>query len=96
MPAYTTAMIVARNLKLNIDMSTEENRHVATQFSSSGSVGWGPFSIRVNYSRNTDRKTHDLVQTAAGIESEGMQIIGFVCKYVGRLPDPDTSLNWGD
>lgn len=94
MPAYATSMIVARNLKLGIDMSSEENSHVATQLSVSGSVGWGPFSVKGNYSRNTDRKTHDFVKNAAGIECEGMQIIGFVCKYVDRLPNPDTGLNW--
>lgn len=94
LPAYPTAMIVAKNLKLGIDMTSEENTHVATQFSASASVGWGPFSVRGNYSRNTDRKTHDFTRTAAGIECAGMQVIGFVCEMLPKSPDPDPNLNW--
>jgi hypothetical protein len=95
LPAYATAMILARDMKLSTDMSSEQNEHVATQFSASGSVGWGPFSVRGNYSRNTDRKTHDFVKNAAGLEAPGMQIIGYMCEYVGKLPNPDNNLNWG-
>lgn len=94
MPSYPTAMIVAKQLKLGIEMTSEENNHVATQFSASGSVGWGPFSVRGNYSRNTEKKTHDFTKTAAGLEAPGMQVIGFVCELLPKSPDPDTTLNW--
>lgn len=94
MPSYPTAMIVARNLKLGIDMNSTENNHVATQFSSKASVGWGPFTLRGNYSRNTDRKTHDFTRNTAGIECPGMQIIGFVCERLPKSPNPDEDLNW--
>lgn len=94
MTAYVTALIVARNLKLGVKLTSEENSHVATQFSASGSVGWGPFSVKGNYSRNTDRKTHDFVQTNAGLEAAGMQIIGFICELLPKCPDPDSTLNW--
>ncbi|MEV4783398.1 hypothetical protein [Burkholderia sp. LMU1-1-1.1] len=94
MGMYPTALIVARNLKVGIDLTSEENSHVATQMSASGSVGWGPFSVKGNYSRSTDRKTHDFVRTAAGIECAGMQIIGFVCEPLPKSPNPDLTLNW--
>jgi hypothetical protein len=94
LPAYATAMIVARDLRLSTNMSTEENSHVATQLSVSASGGWGPFSVKGNYTRNTDRKTHDFVKNAAGIEAPGMQIIGFICEKVDRMPDPNPALNW--
>jgi len=94
MISYPTAMICAKGLKLGIEMKSEENTHVATQFSASGSVGWGPFSVKGNYSRNTDRKTHDFVRTAAGIEAAGMQVIGFVCELLPKSPNPDPTLNW--
>ena len=94
LPVYPTALIVARNLKLGINMSSEENSHVATQFSASGSVGWGPFSVRGNYSKTTDHQTHDFVRSAAGLECAGMQIIGFICELLPKSPDPDPRLNW--
>jgi len=94
MTCYPTAMIVARNLKLGIDMTSTENNHVATQFSASASVGWGPFSLRGNYSKSTDQKTHDFVRTNAGIECAGMQIVGFACELLPKSPNPDLTLNW--
>lgn len=94
MPAIATAMILARNVKIGIDMSSTENSSFASQLAVSTSAGWGPFSVRGNYSRNTQRQTHDFVRSAAGIEIPGMQIIGFVCQYVPKCPNPDTTLNW--
>jgi hypothetical protein len=94
MTCYVSAMIIARNLKAAIDFTSENNSHVATQFSASKSVGWGPFSIRGNYSRNTDQKTHDFTRTGAGIECAGMQVIGFVCELLPKSPNPDPKLNW--
>ena len=94
MPSYITGMILARELVITTDMTSTENEHVATQTKASANVGWGPFSVRGNYSRTTDRKTHDFVRNAAGIEALGMQIIGFTCQRVEKMPDPDDKLNW--
>lgn len=94
MPAIATAMIVVRELKLGADMSTTENSSFASQLKVSMSGGWGPFSVRGNYSRNTSRTTHDYVMSAAGIEAPGMQIIGFVCRTTPKSPNPDDTLNW--
>lgn len=94
MPAVATGMIVARELKLGIDMSTTENSSFASQLQVKASAGWGPFKIKGNYSRNTSRTTHDYVFNAAGIESPGMQIIGFVCQHLPKSPNPDEELNW--
>ncbi|HEY8610178.1 MAG TPA: hypothetical protein VIL69_02690 [Roseomonas sp.] len=94
MPSYITGMILARDLSIKTDMTSTENEHVATQTKASANVGWGPFSVRGNYSRTTDRKTHDFVRNAAGIEAPGMQIIGFICQRVQKMPDPDDTLNW--
>jgi hypothetical protein len=94
MTCYPTAMIIARNLKLSIDMTSTSNSHVAQQFSTSGTVGYALFSLKGNYARNSDRKTHDFVQSNAGIECAGMQLIGFVCETLPRCPNPDPTLNW--
>jgi hypothetical protein len=96
MPALITGMILGRGLKLGIDMSTTENKAFASQLTVSASAGWGPFSVRGNYTRNTDRKTHDFVQSTAGIEAPGLQILGFVCQMLPKSPNPDDTLNWPD
>jgi hypothetical protein len=94
LPAIITGLILAKGVKLGIDMSSTENASFASQLSASASAGWGPFSIRGNYSRNTSRTTHDFIKSAAGIESPGMQILGFVGEYLPKCPDPDTTLSW--
>ena len=94
MPAYITGMIVAKNVKITVDMTSTENASFASQLSVSTSAGWGPFSVRGNYSRNYSRKTHDFVSTSSGIEIPGMQIIGFTCQTVPKTPNPDPDLNW--
>lgn len=95
MPLLPTSMILARNLRVNLDMTSEVNRAAASQFSASASVGWGPFSVRGNYSRSTSSSSHDFVQTGNGITCPGTQIIGFVCEVLPRSPNHDPSLNWG-
>ena len=77
-----------------IDMNTTENSYFASQTAASASVGWGPFSVRGNYSRNETRKTHDCVRNAAGLEAPGMQILGFICQFLPECPNPDAGLNW--
>lgn len=94
MPALITGMILGRALKLGIDMSTTENKAFASQLKVSASAGWGPFSVRGNYSRNTERKSHDFVQSTAGIEAPGMQILGLICQLLPKSPNPDSTLNW--
>jgi hypothetical protein len=96
MPIIPTSMILARNLRINLDMTSEVNRTFASSFSSRASVGWGPFSVRGNYSRTTNTASHDFVATGSGIICNGTQIIGLVCEVLPRCPNHDPSLNWGD
>lgn len=95
MPLLPTSMILARNLRVNLDMTSEVNRAAASQFSARASVGWGPWSVRGNYSRSSSSSSHDFVQTGSGITCRGTQIIGFVCEVLPRSPNHDPALNWG-
>lgn len=95
MPMLPTSMILARNLRVNLDMTSEVNRTASSQFSASASVGWGPWSARGNYSRSANSSSHDFVATGSGLTCKGTQIIGFVCEVLPRSPYPDPSLNWG-
>jgi hypothetical protein len=94
MPAIITGVVVAKEVNIGVDWSNTTDESFASQLSVSASVGWGPFSVRGNYSRNYTRTTHDYAKTVAGIEVPGMQIIGFVCQTLPKLPDPDLTLNW--
>jgi hypothetical protein len=96
MPVIPTSMILARNLKINLDMTSEENRTFSSSLSTSASVGWGPFSVRGNYSRTTNTASHDYTSSGSGIICPGTQIIGLVGEVLPRCPNHDPNLTWED
>jgi hypothetical protein len=91
---YSTSLIIARNLLLSMDLSSTRDSYAASQFSTSMKIGWGPFSIRGNYTRTTQTSTHDFKYDAGAISCPGMQIIGFINELLPKSPDPDQNLNW--
>ena len=94
MIGYVSSLIIVRNLRLNLDTTSEANSYALKEISGSVSGGWGPFSAKANYYRKTERTTHDYVEDENGISIPGMQIIGFECTMIPKSPDPDGSLNW--
>lgn len=94
MARIPVALIVARDLRLNIAMSTELNTFAMEEISGSLRAGWGPFSIRGNYYKKSTSQTHDFVKDEKGISVPGMQIIGFVMEATPKCPDPDKTLKW--
>jgi hypothetical protein len=94
MALFPTAVILAQNLQINLDMTNAAN---ASQFSSqseSGSIGWGPFSVNGNHSESQSSSSSSFTKTDSGIQVPGPQIIGFVCQMLPLSPNPDPSLAW--
>lgn len=91
-----TSMIVARNVELAANMESTENRTFKSQTNASASVGWGPFSLRGNYSRTYENASHDYVSNSNGLMCKGAQIIGFICDVLPRSPFPSPNLKWTD
>ncbi len=94
MPLIPVALLVARDVQLSFDMSSEVNTYAMEEISGSLRAGWGPFSVRGNYYRKSEKQTHDFVSDGKGLEIKGMQVIGFVLERVPKCPDPDPTLNW--
>jgi hypothetical protein len=85
-------MILAKDVQVGINMTSEENKAFKSQVSSSASVGWGPFSVRGNYSRSDSSSSHEYTSSDSGIEIKGAQIIGFICDVLPLSPNPDPAL----
>jgi hypothetical protein len=94
LPMYPTGILLARNVRINFNKSSELNKTFMETVRASAKVGWGPFSARANYYKRTDRSSHDFVEDQAGLEIRGMQVIGFMCALLDKCPNPDDSLNW--
>lgn len=94
MVSFPTSILAVRNVKLKTDMTSLTQSSSWSRITGSARAGWGPFSIRGNYSKEESRQTHDFLQTGEGLEIPGMQIIGFVCQKLPKCPNHDTNLNW--
>ncbi|WMS45299.1 hypothetical protein RDV64_23310 (plasmid) [Acuticoccus sp. MNP-M23] len=94
MPVLPTSMIVARNVKVHANMEHEENRTFRSELNTSARVGWGPFSLRGNYSHSQSSASHDYQSDASGVVSRGAQIIAFVCDVLPTSPNPDPDIDF--
>jgi hypothetical protein len=94
MPIFPTSMIIARNLVITQDMTSEKNTAAMKSISTSASGGWGPFSIKGNYSSKDSTETHNYTATDSGIMVPGTQIIAFICEKLPLCPNPDPNLPW--
>jgi hypothetical protein len=94
MPLYPTSMILARNLRVRMDMTSSENKSYHSKTTTEVSVGWGPFSVRGNYSSSYDSESHDFESTAEGLKSNGAQIIAFICDVLPKCPNPNPNYEW--
>ena len=96
MPILPTSMIVARNLQVTLDMTDTVNTTYNSTTRGSGSVGWGPFSLRGGYESVSSGGTHDYSSTNAGLSCPGMQVLGFVCSVLPKSPNADPALLGAD
>jgi hypothetical protein len=94
MPLYPTAVILAKNLQISLDMTNQTNSSQWSSISTKASFGWGPFSISGNYSHSQSSSKSGFTKTNSGISVPGPQIIALVCEVIPQSPNPDPSLNW--
>lgn len=94
MPIFPTSMVIARNLMIKQDMTSEHNTAAMKSIETSASGGWGPFSIKGHYSHQDSTQTHDYTKTDSGITVPGAQIIAFACEKLPLCPNPDPKLPW--
>lgn len=88
------AVVFVRNVRIDFNKKNVKDSYAMEQVRGSASAGWGPFSVRANYFKRTEKTAHDFVEDAGGLTIPGMQIIGFVCRLLEKTPNPDPTLNW--
>lgn len=85
-PMYPVAFIVARNISIKANFSHEDEEHIRQSAKTSGSVGFGPFSVggSYGYGKSEDKLNSDFQN--GEIKVPGMQIIGWVSRLVPNSP----------
>ncbi len=91
MPLITTGMIVARNVQIKCNFSTQDQSHVESAVSGSTSVGWGPFSLSGHYSHSSSKDTFNSTYSNGTLTIPGLQVIGFVNWIVPACPPVTTT-----
>ena len=92
LPGYPTAVIFIRNVSIASDEITAAKTEIEQHIAAKGRIGWGPFSLGGQYKRDdhtTDTKTDT---THEGLSVDGIQILGFRCHLLDKMPDPLPSI----
>ena len=79
LPLVPTAFVVARNVALKANFSTEDKSHIESANSLKASVGWGPFAVSGNYSNSKSEDKFKSTLSGGTLTLPGLQVIGVVC-----------------
>lgn len=88
LPMYATEILVARNVRVSWAMSDSENTEFHQTVTTSSSSGFWVFGSSRTETRQEDRSTYTWSAGTATMTFPGMQIIGFICDRLPKLPNP--------
>ena len=86
LPLIPTAFVVARDISITADFSSQDKTHVESAMSGSTRVGWGPFSIGGNYSHSSSHDTFKSTFDGGTLKVPGIQILAWVSEIVPASP----------
>ncbi|WP_340033460.1 hypothetical protein NST50_24520 [Paenibacillus sp. FSL E2-0202] len=92
MPIVPNSIIFAKDIEVTFNKEDELTKKALDVIKGKGSVGFGPFSIRGNYSHTSSSSSLDYEETNTGIKSTGIQLFAFVCDVIPKSPNPDPKL----
>jgi hypothetical protein len=78
LPLTPTAFIVARNVAITANWSTEDKKHVEDSITTHAKVGWGPFSVNGSYSHGSSSDYFNSTFNGDTLTVPGMQVIAWV------------------
>jgi len=95
MTMYPNAFLVARNVHLGLDMSRLKNASLPTQIEQAQALSWSAFQMKgANQSTSMVGCEANLKLSSDGLDSSGLQILGFSCNKLPKCPNPDLSQKW--
>lgn len=86
MPIVPTGFVVARNVKITADFSSEDKSFVADAISTKASGGWGPFSISGSYSHSSSKSSYEAKFDGGTLELPGLQLIAWINSVMPYCP----------
>lgn len=89
---YTTSMVLARNIKVDFAELHKAGSAYKESIEAKAEASYGPFSLSGTYNRGVDEKKLDSKLGNAGLEVNGMQVIGFRCTHLPKVPNPNPDI----
>jgi hypothetical protein len=88
LPMYATEVIVARNVRVSLAMTESESTSFHSEVTRSSHSGFWVFGSSSTETRTEDRSSYTWSAGTGTLQMPGMQIIGFVCDCLPKLPNP--------
>lgn len=86
LPLIPTGFVVARNVAITADWSSNDKKHVEDSIATKTSVGWGPFSVSGSYSHSSSSDYHKSTFDGGTLNIPGIQIIAWVSEITPDSP----------
>ena len=78
LPIIPTAFIVARDIGITANWTTEDKSHVESAIKTKASVGWGPFAVNGSFAHGTSKDYFNSTFNGGTLTIPGIQVIGWV------------------
>lgn len=86
LPLIPTAFVVARDVSITANFSSQDKTHIESSVSGSTRVGWGPFSVGGSYSHSESHDTFKSTFDGGTLKVPGMQILAWISEIVPASP----------
>jgi hypothetical protein len=82
LPLCPNAFVIARNVKITANWSTQDKSHVMDSITTKASVGWGPFAVSGSYSNSSSSDYFNSTFNGGTLEIPGIQIVAWVNEII--------------
>ena len=91
MPIVPTGFVVARNVRITADFSSEDQSLITSSISAKASAGIGPFSFSGSYSHSSRKEKFTSSFDGSTLTLPGLQIIGWINTILPACPPQNSS-----
>ena len=81
-----TGFVLAKNVKITADFSSEDKKFISNSISTKASAGWGPFSFSGKYSHSDSKEDFESKFDGGSLVFPGLQLIAWISTVTPESP----------
>jgi hypothetical protein len=86
LPLIPTGFVLAKNVKITADFSSEDKKFISNSISTKAEAGWGPFSFSGKYSLSDSKEDFESKFDGGSLVFPGLQLIAWISTVPGLSP----------